>query len=143
VLDRALDALICRLEQRKFAATEKPRRRPRRSTGGGRYIPADVRRTVWKRDGGQCSFVSEAGRRCPARTVLEFDHVEPVARGGQATAAGVRLHCRAKREQARRLAEARRRAAEAEARARAAVRDQAKDVLAGLRELGFRVAEAR
>ena len=86
--------------------------------------------------------------------------MEPVARGGQATVPGVRLRCRAhndfgavctfgtdfmnaKREAAQRAAEARRRAAEAEARARAAVREQAKDVLAGLRELGFRADEAR
>jgi len=53
---------------------------------------------VWERDGGQCTFVSEAGHRCPARTRLEFDHVVEVARGGQATVSGVRLRCRAHNE---------------------------------------------
>jgi hypothetical protein len=39
--------------------------------------------------------VSETGHRCPARTHLEFDHVHEVARGGEASVAGIRLRCRA------------------------------------------------
>ena len=50
-----------------------------------RTIPAHVKRAVWERDRGQCTFVGEAGHRCHARKFLEFDHVDPVARGGQAT----------------------------------------------------------
>jgi 5-methylcytosine-specific restriction endonuclease McrA len=100
VFERALDALIPRLEQRKFAATARPRNaRPQpghpRSTGSPRHIPADVKRTVWERDQGRCTFVSETGRRCPARKLLEFDHIEPAARGGKATVSGIRLRCRA------------------------------------------------
>ncbi len=64
ILDRALDALIVRLEKRKFAATARPRQAPR-PTAGKRHIPAHVKRTVWQRDGGQCTFISDAGRRCP------------------------------------------------------------------------------
>src|SRR6266487_1350387 len=132
VLDRALDALIEQLERRKFAATKRPRRSQRPSSNP-RHIPAHVKRQVWERDGGQCTFVSEAGRRCPARKLLEFDHIEEVARGGRATVAGIRLRCRAhnqygaecafgagfmrhKRDEARRTAEARRREADAPAR---------------------------
>ncbi|HEY6868078.1 MAG TPA: hypothetical protein VI792_12525 [Candidatus Eisenbacteria bacterium] len=95
VLDRALDALIAQLEKRKFAATSRPRRVARRTSQNPRHIPAEIKRAVWKRDRGQCTFVSQGGKRCPARTRLEFDHVEPVARGGLATIAGVRLRCRA------------------------------------------------
>jgi len=97
VFERALDALIPQLEKRKFAATEKPRpsRRPQRAAEGARYVPASVKRRVWQRDGGRCTFVSDAGNRCPARGVLEFDHVDPVALGGQASVAGIRLRCRA------------------------------------------------
>ena len=95
VLDRALDALIHQLERRRFAATDKLRPRRRRSSANPRHIPADVKRAVWQRDGGQCTFVSDAGHRCPARTRLEFDHVQEVARGGQASVAGIRLRCRA------------------------------------------------
>jgi hypothetical protein len=38
--------------------------------------------------------VSDAGKRCGARTLLEFDHAEPVARGGRSTVDNVRLRCR-------------------------------------------------
>ncbi|MGH7730156.1 MAG: HNH endonuclease [Candidatus Eiseniibacteriota bacterium] len=95
VLERALDALIPQLERRKFASAAKPRPGPRRPTRSLRHIPAEVMRAVWKRDQGQCTFVSEAGKRCPATKFVEFDHVEEVARGGEATVAGIRLRCRA------------------------------------------------
>jgi hypothetical protein len=39
--------------------------------------------------------VSERGQRCAARTRLEFDHIEPMARGGESTVTGLRLRCRA------------------------------------------------
>ena len=39
--------------------------------------------------------MSDRGKRCEARTRLEFDHIEPVARGGRATVGGLRLRCRA------------------------------------------------
>src|SRR5439155_23627229 len=94
VLRRALDSFITTLEQRKFAATARPRSPRRRSSANPRSIPAHVKRAVWERDRGQCTFVSEAGQRCPARRLLEFDHAEPVARGGQPTAEGLRLLCR-------------------------------------------------
>jgi len=94
VLDRVLDLAIAELEKRKYAATTKPRR-CRRPTAGPRHIPADVQRAVWKRDGGQCTFVSETGHRCEARKPLEFDHVREVARGGEASVEGIRLRCRA------------------------------------------------
>ena len=94
VFDRALDALIVRLEKRKFAATSRPRRGNRRTTQSPRHVPAHVKREVWVRDGGRCTFVSESGHRCCARELLEFDHIEEVARGGKATVAGMRLRCR-------------------------------------------------
>lgn len=96
VFERGLDKLIVHLEKRVFAATA--RARPRKSALSGcpvRHIPAKVRREVWRRDGGRCTFVGSAGQRCPASTRLEFDHSEPVARGGESTAANLRLHCRA------------------------------------------------
>lgn len=95
VLNRALKLLVRDLERRRFAATPRPRPARRRSAQPGRHVPAEVRRQVWQRDGGRCTFVSDSGHRCPARTRLEFDHVMPYARGGEATAAGLRLRCRA------------------------------------------------
>jgi hypothetical protein len=60
-----------------------------------RQVPAHVRRAVWQRDRGQCTFVGDTGHRCGASTRLEFDHVDPVARGGRATVETIRLRCRA------------------------------------------------
>lgn len=60
-----------------------------------RYVPVAVRRAVYLRDCGQCSFVSEDGRRCEARARLELDHVEPWAKGGDAEVDNIRLRCRA------------------------------------------------
>jgi 5-methylcytosine-specific restriction endonuclease McrA len=93
VVDRALDALITQLERRKFAATKRPRK-PRAATSA-RSVPAHVKRAVWQRDDGRCAFVFARGRRCSARGRLEFDHVDPVARGGTAHAERMRLQCRA------------------------------------------------
>src|SRR5262249_28612636 len=90
VVDRALDALIAQLERRKIAATARPRKpraqEPARTPNAARTIPAHVRRAVWQRDEGRCAFVSKQGRRCSARALLEFDHMDPVARGGTARA---------------------------------------------------------
>jgi hypothetical protein len=93
VIDLALDALNERLERRKLGATQRPRRP--RPGADPRYVPAHIRRLVWERDGGRCTFVSESGRRCDERSRLEFDHVEEIARGGRATVPGIRLRCRA------------------------------------------------
>ncbi len=105
VLDRALDALIAQLERRKFAATARPRVDPEGAMPRGpipyrspllrRTLPAHVRRAVWERDRGRCTFRSASGHSCGSRRFLEFDHVEPVARGGQARVKGLRLRCRA------------------------------------------------
>jgi len=95
IIDEALALYVRHLENRKFAATDRPRQPRSRSHSDHRHIPADVQRAVWKRDGGRCTFESDTGRRCPARTPLEFDHVHEFARGGQATVSGIRLRCRA------------------------------------------------
>jgi 5-methylcytosine-specific restriction endonuclease McrA len=92
LLDRAFDALLREIEKAKFAVTDRPRE-PRGSKDP-RYIPAHVKRTVFARDGGRCTFVSADGTRCESFDV-EFDHELEVARGGQATVANVRLRCRA------------------------------------------------
>jgi len=93
VLHRALELLNRQLEKTKFGA-KACRGVSRRSSGRARHIPAHVRRAVWERDGQRCTFVSASGHRCNASRYLEFDHVNPVARGGVATVDGIRLRCR-------------------------------------------------
>jgi hypothetical protein len=67
VFARALKALIAKLEQQKFAKTSRPR--PCHVSDNARHIPADVKHTVWERDGGQCTFVGENGHCCEARAL--------------------------------------------------------------------------
>ncbi|HEY6195014.1 MAG TPA: hypothetical protein VI504_08235 [Candidatus Eisenbacteria bacterium] len=93
VLKNAALAYVQLLERQEFAKCRRPR--PQRGTAKGRHIPAEVKRKVRERDDGQCTFVSENGKRCEARKRLEFDHIEAVARGGVATLSNIRLRCRA------------------------------------------------
>jgi len=60
-----------------------------------RYIPADVRHAVAKRDNCQCSYIAPDGTRCCETRNLEYDHVFPFALGGNSTAENLRLVCRA------------------------------------------------
>ncbi len=173
LLGQALDLLIREFERRKFGATKRPRKeRSNCSSAKPRYVPRHVKRAVWQRDHGQCTFTSETGTRCPSRSLLEFDHIDPVARGGEATVAGMRLRCRAhnqytaecefgldfmkrKRELARetaararaQAAEARAAAEEEKRRASAAAKEAAmnpeRDVTPWLRRLGFRADEVK
>jgi 5-methylcytosine-specific restriction endonuclease McrA len=61
-----------------------------------RYIPASVRREVWMRDQGKCSYIHpRSGRKCVSPFALELDHLNPYAYGGAHTAENLRLLCRA------------------------------------------------
>jgi hypothetical protein len=93
VVDRALTLLVEELERRKLAATTRPRP-PQSLASESRYIPAAVKRSVWSRDDGQCTFVGTEGR-CTERGFLEFHHVVPFAAGGETSAGNVTLRCRA------------------------------------------------
>lgn len=58
-------------------------------------IPAGLRREVWTRDLGRCTYVSpETGRRCESTHALEVDHERPVALGGTNAPENLRLLCR-------------------------------------------------
>jgi hypothetical protein len=97
VIDRALDLLIADVMKERFGVGRKAR-----STAANgeqrevvtRHIPDAIKREVYERDGGQCTFVSEDGRRCEERSALEFEHLEGFARTGQHTVEGLTLHCR-------------------------------------------------
>lgn len=116
VVERALDLLIDKTLRRKFGAAGRdsleaptptppvPQGRPAdaqpamtgaATTSRSRYIPKAVRREVLARDGLQCAYVGDNGRRCTARAALELDHVVPYARGGLNTVSGLRILCAA------------------------------------------------
>ncbi len=77
--------------RRKRTGAATPTAKPRTS---GRAIPAAVKRQVWQRDGGRCSYVDrETGRRCNSRYMIEIDHILPHALGGGADPENLRLLC--------------------------------------------------
>jgi hypothetical protein len=66
---------------------QDPRRR-------GRHVPASVRRAVFERDQGRCTYVDGTGRRCAETHGLELHHVTAFAHGGEHTEANITLRCR-------------------------------------------------
>ena len=96
---RSAPASTTRVKKPATAAAEPPcgsGPEPERSmsVARSRTIPAEVRRAVWDRDRGNCSFIGTHGKRCGSTHQLEFDHVHPFALGGVATVANVALRCR-------------------------------------------------
>jgi hypothetical protein len=94
VLELALDQLIAARMKEKYAVGATPRHRQKQARQRTRAIPAEIKRTVYQRDGGQCSFVGVDGRRCSARNQLEFHHCLPFGRGGDHDADNISLTCR-------------------------------------------------
>jgi 5-methylcytosine-specific restriction endonuclease McrA len=97
VIERAVTEKIERLEARRFARVKAPRRSlaEAHTTPTSRHIPAAVRRAVHARDGGRCVYRDGHGRRCPELHDLEFHHRIPYGRGGNHSAEGLCLMCRA------------------------------------------------
>jgi 5-methylcytosine-specific restriction endonuclease McrA len=93
VFKRALEIAKSELKKRKYAVTDRPGRS--RGSQSSRHIPASVRREVHERDGDRCAFVSESGKRCDSRRMVEFEHDVPHACGGESTPKNLRLLCRA------------------------------------------------
>lgn len=94
IVNKALTLLIADIERHRLGLVERPRRSAKATAPHSRHIPAEVRRTVWTRDGAQCAFVGPNGR-CVERGRLEFHHVRPFAAGGSATVDNIELRCRA------------------------------------------------
>ena len=99
---------------RRSAARPEPRRTGPRHTGAepaqrpppgppqratshvSRTIPAPLRRHIWRRDEGACTFVDpDTGHRCGSQHLLQIDHIQPFAMGGTASADNLRLLCEA------------------------------------------------
>jgi hypothetical protein len=99
ILEAGLDLLLERVAKRR-GLVEKPRP-PREAKGSAPgkpaspYVPAHVRREVWKRDGGRCQFPLDGGRVCGSTHCLEIDHIKPRALGGESTIENCRIACRA------------------------------------------------
>jgi 5-methylcytosine-specific restriction endonuclease McrA len=95
IVEHALEVLHAELLKQKAAQVAKPRTGRQASEAKGRYIPASVRREVWRRDQGRCAFRGQDGRTCGSGDGVEFHHAQPYAVGGQATARNIEMRCRA------------------------------------------------
>lgn len=98
VVEQAIELLIEKLSKEKLGKTSRARRR-KPSTKLG-HVSRAGRWEAFERDGMQCSFVGKNGERCPARALLEIDHVTPRALGGSGTAENIRVLCRAHNREA-------------------------------------------
>ena len=59
-----------------------------------RSVPSHLRKYIWERDGGQCTYVHhETKRRCASRHLLQIDHIQPFALGGRTEKENLRLLC--------------------------------------------------
>jgi hypothetical protein len=109
---RAMRALVSTLKKQKYATRPEPVKEkaskandarqhaskvmpahPRQRRQRGRHIPAAVRRAVFQRDGGRCTFVDTSDRRCAEAHRLEFHHIEPFAAGGEHEVSNLTLRC--------------------------------------------------
>jgi hypothetical protein len=62
------------------------KRKTKETSGNTRYVPANVKAEVWKRDKGLC-------RNCGSNYGLQFDHIHPYSLGGKTTASNLQLLC--------------------------------------------------
>ncbi|HTO97877.1 MAG TPA: hypothetical protein VMK66_12590 [Myxococcales bacterium] len=111
ILGAALELLIDQVKKERFAVGRKPRStppaaQPASSAGGepaveqsseraSRHIPDWIKRLVYERDGGRCTFVDDRGRRCGATAFLEFQHRKGFALTGTHDPEDICLYCHA------------------------------------------------
>jgi len=97
VLERALDVLIEQVTKERFATGRKARTSAAQAEkeATSRHIPDAVKRAVYERDGGRCTFTDERGNRCPETGAIEFDHEDGFARTQEHDPKRMRLLCRA------------------------------------------------
>jgi 5-methylcytosine-specific restriction endonuclease McrA len=107
VIELAVTEKLARLEARRFARTNTPRKGPSATPSNtprnalsdadcshsSRYLPAAIRRAVFERDEGRCRYVDTQGRRCPERNRLEYHHRHPFAMGGDHSLENTCLMC--------------------------------------------------
>ncbi len=114
LFEQAMELLVETLEKRRLGRKERSQktpdgsnpRKPEADGGAGlaqaqgrsksttsRYLPKAIRREVFERDGGQCTYADASGRRCSERCGLHFDHIAPHAQGGENTAENLRIRC--------------------------------------------------
>ncbi len=60
----------------------------------GRYVPTHIRRAVWQKSSGQCSYSDPStGKRCESTRFLEIDHKKAFSKGGETAIGNLQLLC--------------------------------------------------
>lgn len=77
-----------RLATKPDGSTNHPRQR-------GRHVPTLLRRQVYERDQGQCTFVDDCGKRCAETHFIHVHHLTPFAHGGPHRLDNLTLRCAA------------------------------------------------
>src|SRR5216684_3833465 len=86
--------LVLERDRKRKALTDRPRAQSEPQGENDRYVPAAVKRAVWERDQGRCTWPMGDGEMCGSTHRLEFDHDLEVALGGKPTIENVRLLCK-------------------------------------------------
>ncbi len=102
IVEKALDLLIEQVKKERFATGRKARPAPadEADAATSRHVPDAIKREVFERDGGRCTFTDEHGGRCGETGALEFDHLDGFARTHLHRADRIRLLCRAHNQHA-------------------------------------------
>ncbi len=101
ILRTALRLLVTEVKKTRFAVGRKPRGTAEESVEtDSRHIPDPIKRAVYQRDGGQCTFTDERGKRCEEKGGLEFDHLQGFARTHRHETRLLRLLCHAHNQHA-------------------------------------------
>jgi hypothetical protein len=95
LLELGADAALAKDAKRK-ALVSKPR--PARQAAAqapaeSGYVPAEIRRAVWRRDGGCCQWPVASGGICGSRLRAQLDHIIPRGMGGPSTIDNLRVLC--------------------------------------------------
>jgi hypothetical protein len=96
IIDIAITEKLERLEAKRFGKTRAPRKTLAETDtmAKSRHIPAAVRRAVYERDQGRCTYEDARGKRCTARDQLEFHHHDvPYGKKGDHSLKNVRITC--------------------------------------------------
>jgi hypothetical protein len=95
LIKQAVAEKVERLEAKRSSRVKAPRSwlADAQARPASRHIPAAVRRAVSERDEDRCRYTDERGRRCSARSRLEFHHQHPFGMGGDHSPANVMLAC--------------------------------------------------
>jgi len=95
IFERALDGLLKDAKKKRFGLVDRPKTAPAAASAGPakRHIANGIKRAVYDRDGGRCTFMDADGNRCQEISLIEFHHLDAFARGGAHTIENITLRC--------------------------------------------------